>query len=306
MTEIPRSRWGFALGWIAFSALIIALLIDAQTDNPIVYVRIDLATLTLCTGVVILAAVVLIWWFKRGSEKQLQIEATRIQAQASDERRRFLRRLDHELKNPLTAIHAGLANLADSGSPDTRLEALNSVKAQTVRISHLTADLRKLAQLEIGELEREPVDLNEILEEVFMVAEEDPRAADRRLNLSIPKAPWPLPKINGDRDLLFLATFNLLDNAIKYTRPGDTIELRAFESGPMVTIEIADTGPGITDEDLPYVWDELYRGHTTRSVEGSGLGLTLVRAIIERHGGQTTIRSRAGQGTVVAVRVPSG
>ncbi len=306
MTEIPRSRWGFALGWIAFSALIIALLIDAQTDNPIVYVRIDLATLTLCTGVVILAAVVLIWRFKRGSEKQLQIEATRIQAQASDERRRFLRRLDHELKNPLTAIHAGLANLADSGSPETRLEALNSVKAQTVRISHLTADLRKLAQLEIGELEREPVDLNEILEEVFMVAEEDARAADRRLNLSIPKAPWPLPKINGDRDLLFLATFNLLDNAIKYTRPGDTIELRAFESGLMVTIEIADTGPGITDEDLPYVWDELYRGHTTRSVEGSGLGLTLVRAIIERHGGQTTIRSRAGQGTVVAVRVPIG
>ncbi len=306
MTEISRSRWSFALGWIAFSALIIALLVDAQTDNPIVYVRIDLATLTLCTGVVVLAAVVLIWRFKHTSEKQLQIEATRIQAQASDERRRFLRRLDHELKNPLTAIHAGLANLADSASPENRLEALNSVKAQTVRISHLTADLRKLAQLEIGELEREPVDLNEILEEVFMVAEEDPRAADRRLNLSIPKAPWPLPKINGDRDLLFLATFNLLDNAIKYTRPGDTIELRAFESGPMVTIEIADTGPGITVEDLPYVWDELYRGHTTRSVEGSGLGLTLVRAIIERHGGQTTIRSRAGQGTVVAVRVPIG
>lgn len=306
MTEIPRSRWGFALGWIAFSALLIALLIDAQTDNPIVYVRIDLASLTLCTGLVILSTVALIWRYKRGSEKQIQIEATRIQAQASDERRRFLRRLDHELKNPLTAIHAGLANLADSGSPETRSEALNSVKAQTVRISHLTADLRKLAQLEIGELEREPVDLNEILEEVFMVAEEDPRAADRRLNLSIPKAPWPLPKINGDRDLLFLATFNLLDNAIKYTRPGDTIELRAFESGPIVTIEIADTGPGIAEDELPYVWDELYRGHATRGVEGSGLGLTLVRAIIERHGGQTTIRSRAGQGTVVAVRVPSG
>ncbi|MCQ3929056.1 MAG: sensor histidine kinase [Chloroflexi bacterium] len=306
MTEIPRSRWGFALGWIAFSALLIALLIDAQTDNPIVYVRIDLASLTLCTGLVILAAVALIWRYKRGNEKQLQIETLRIQAQASDERRRFLRRLDHELKNPLTAIHAGLANLADSGSPETRSEALNSVKAQTVRISHLTADLRKLAQLEIGELEREPVDLNEILEEVFMVAEEDPRAADRRLNLSIPKAPWPLPKINGDRDLLFLATFNLLDNAIKYTRPGDTIELRAFESGTMVTIEIADTGPGIAEDELPYVWDELYRGHATRGVEGSGLGLTLVRAIIERHGGQTTIRSRAGQGTVVAVRVPIG
>ncbi|GIK64116.1 MAG: hypothetical protein BroJett018_19100 [Chloroflexota bacterium] len=306
MTEIPRSRWGFALGWIAFSALLVALLIDAQTDNPIVYVRIDLASLTLCTGLVILSAVALIWRFKHSSEKQLQIETLRIQAQASDERRRFLRRLDHELKNPLTAIHAGLANLADSGSPETRSEALNSVKAQTVRISHLTADLRKLAQLEIGELEREPVDLNEILEEVFMVAEEDPRAADRRLNLSIPKAPWPLPKINGDRDLLFLATFNLLDNAIKYTRPGDTIELRAFESGTMVTIEIADTGPGIAEDELPYVWDELYRGHATRGVEGSGLGLTLVRAIIERHGGQTTIRSRAGQGTVVAVRVPIG
>ncbi|MBI5929334.1 MAG: HAMP domain-containing histidine kinase [Chloroflexi bacterium] len=303
---MPRSRWGFAFGWVAFSALIIALLIDAQTDNPIVYVRIDLATLALCMGAMLSCVMALSWWFINHRERRVRIEAMRIQAQASDERRRFLRRLDHELKNPLTAIHAGLANLADSASLDSRQEALSSVKAQTVRISHLTADLRKLAQLEIGELERGPVDLNEILEEAFMVAEEDPRAADRRLNLSIPRAPWPLPKINGDRDLLFLATFNLLDNAIKYSRPGDTIELRAFEGGTMVTIEIADTGPGIAEEDLPYVWDELYRGHTTRSVEGSGLGLTLVRAIVERHGGQANIRSRTGQGTVISLRIPIG
>lgn len=306
MIERARSRWGFALGWVVVSTVIIALLIDAQTENPIVYVRIDLASLALCIGAFTILAMTITRWLVRNHENRVRTESMRIQAQAADERRRFLRRLDHELKNPLTAIQAGLANLADSSIAGSRLEALHSVKAQTLRISHLTADLRKLAQLEIGELERGIVDLNEILEEAFMVAKEDPRAADRKLHLNIPKAPWPLPKINGDRDLLFLATFNLLDNALKYTRPDDTIELRAFESGTSVTIEVADTGPGITDVDLPYVWDELYRSHATRNIEGSGLGLTLVRAIIERHGGQTAIRSRASQGTVVVLRVPIG
>jgi two-component system OmpR family sensor kinase len=306
VSEPLRSRWGFALGWIGLSAVILALLIDAQTDNPIVYLRIDLASLTLCSGSFFSCIAGGVWWFHHHREKLVRTETMRIQAQASDERRRFLRRLDHELKNPLTAIHAGLANIADSGSIESRAEALNSVKAQTIRISHLTADLRKLAQLEIGELERAPVDLTETLEEVFMVAEEDPRAIDRKLTLTVPRAPWPLPTIKGDRDLLFLAIFNLLDNALKFTRPGDTIELRASESGTAVMIEVADTGPGIPQEDVPYVWDELYRGHGARSVEGSGLGLTLVRAIVERHGGHTYIRSRAGQGTVIALRIPIG
>src|SRR5437763_1131769 len=116
--------------------------------------------------------------------------------------------------------------------------------------------------------------------------------------------PWQPPHITGDRDLLLLAVHNLLDNALKFSRPADHVELRASEDGAAVVIEVADTGPGIPDEDLPHIWEELYRGQGARAVPGSGLGLALTQSILQRHGGQVTVRSRAGQGTVFTVRLP--
>ena len=222
------------------------------------------------------------------------------QAQAAADRRRFVQRLDHELKNPLTAIRAGLANVAEDPSP----QAAHSVDTQVVRLSRLTADLRKLAELETRPLEHAPVDLSDLLRQVFELAQEQPGPEARQLNLSLPQAPWPLPPIMGDRDLLLLAVHNLLDNALKFSRPGDRVELRASEDGAAVVIEVADTGPGIPETDLPHIWEELYRGQGARSVPGSGLGLALVQAIVQRHGGQVTVRSRAGQGTVFTVRLP--
>ena len=125
------------------------------------------------------------------------------------------------------------------------------------------------------------------------------------MSLTLPQAPWPLPQVPGDWDLLFLAIHNLLDNALKFTRSDDTVEVRAFEDGNLVAIEVADTGPGIPAEDVPRVWEELYRAETARGVPGSGLGLALVRAIVERHHGEAAIRSRVGQGTVVTLRLPT-
>lgn len=86
---------------------------------------------------------------------------------------------------------------------------------------------------------------------------------------------------------------------------GDTIEIRAFEDGASVAVEVADTGPGIRADELPHLGEELYRGSAPRSVEGSGLGLALVQAIAARHRGTLTIRSRHGQGTVVTIRLPA-
>jgi signal transduction histidine kinase len=126
----------------------------------------------------------------------------------------------------------------------------------------------------------------------------------KRISLTIPQAPWPLPVVSGDYDLLVLALHNLIDNALKFTSPGDTVEVRAFEDGANVVVEVADTGPGIPEEEVSHVWEELYRGTGARGVPGSGLGLALVRAIIERHAGEVNLRSRAGQGTVISVRLP--
>jgi len=208
------------------------------------------------------------------------------------------------LKNPLTAIRAGLANVVNGPSTGTQREALASVEAQVLRLSRLTSDLRKLAELETRSLERVSADVAELLQEAVTLAQEQPEAEARRLSLTLPQAPWPVPDILADWDLLFLATYNLLDNALKFTRPGDTVEVRAFEDGTSVAIEVADTGPGVPDDEVSRVWEELYRGQGARGIPGSGLGLALVRAIVERHGGQVKLRSRVGQGTVVTMRLP--
>jgi len=81
--------------------------------------------------------------------------------------------------------------------------------------------------------------------------------------------------------------------------------VRAFEDGPSIAVEVADTGPGISDEDLPHLGEELYRGSSPPGVEGSGLGLALVRAIAHQHGGSMAVRSRVGKGTVVTLRFPA-
>jgi two-component system OmpR family sensor kinase len=150
-----------------------------------------------------------------------------------------------------------------------------------------------------------PVGLDGMLREVESAVRELPGASERRLRLTLPEAPWPLPAVRGDVDLLFVAVHNLAVNAVKFTRPGDTIEIRAAEDGAEVVIEVADTGPGIPADELDEVWEELARGQAARGVPGTGLGLPLVRTIVARHGGEQRIRSRVGQGTVVSLRLPA-
>ncbi len=262
--------------------------------NPVLYMRADLSALAQIIG--LLAAISLWGWIVIREWLADRDRADEIKA--GEDRRRFLQRLDHELKNPLTAIQAGLANLNDQQDN----AALASVKTQTNRLSRLVSDLRKLADLETREIERSPVDIGEILTMLVELADDREDVNDRRITLSIPQAPWPLPHVPGDYDLILLSLHNLLDNALKYSRPGDTIEVRAFEDGQFVVVEVADTGLGIPEDELPHVWEELYRGVGARGMPGSGLGLPLVRAIVERHEGQVSVRSRTGQGTVISAR----
>jgi len=277
---------------------IAALTASGRLTSPILYLRVDLGTLSLLGSLILSGSLAIHLVVAARAAQKHQRGIARVRHKTAEERRRFLQRLDHELKNPLTAIRAGLANLADGSTTAARQEALASVEAQVMRLSRLTSDLRKLAELETRPLDRAPVDVAELLREAVASAQEQVEAGGRRLALTLPQAPWPVPAISGDWDLLFLAAYNLLDNALKFTRPGDTVEVRVFEDGTSVAIEVADTGPGIPEEELPLVWEELYRGQGARGISGSGLGLALVRAIVERHDGQVTVRSR------VAVRLP--
>lgn len=290
-----RTHWYFFIP--ALTGLIAAILLNfSNLPNPIVYLRADLGTFLFMVG----TAISVTSWIARSVREWINTIQTEARAKAISDRRSFLSLLDHELKNPLTAIMAGLANLNDG----TQGEALHSVETQVQRLSRLVADLRKLSDLETRPLEMNTVNLPLLLEEVFNLAQD--RAGDEReLALSIPQAPWPLPDIEGDRDLLFLAIHNVIDNSIKYTQPGDAIELRAREEGNQVRIEIADTGPGIPEDEINQVWGELFRGASARGIPGSGLGLALVQSIVRRHGGTTEIQSQVGKGTVITLSMPT-
>jgi two-component system OmpR family sensor kinase len=298
--------WGAASAPALAGATVAVLSAVGGLPNADAYVRGPLGTLALLGGGLLSSVALAIVWLAIRARDGYERGAVGAMAEAAEDRRRFLRRLDHELKNPLTAMRAGLANLAWVSSEQERRQALQSVEAQALRLSRLAADLRKLAELETRPLERTAVDVAALLREAVEVAREQPGAAERRLTLTLPQAPWPLPSVSGDPDLLFLAVHNLLNNALKFTKPGDTIEVRGYEDGAVVVVEVADTGPGIPEDELPHIWEELYRGRGARGIPGSGLGLALVRAIVDRHGGQAVLRSRIGQGTLFTLRLPQG
>lgn len=247
------------------------------------------------------AAVVLV---RRRTERLRVQVMDAARTEAKEEHRRFLRRLDHELKNPLTAIRIGVANLSAADLDGAARGTAARVDDQVLRMVRITRDLRKLAAIEDQPMERFPVPLAGLLEAVGEAAGELPDGDDRKITVTVPDVPWPLSQPPGDADLLELALHNLVANAVKYSGPGCSIALRAFEESTHVVVEVADTGQGIPADELPHVWDELVRGSEVRDIPGSGVGLALVQAVVSRHGGECEIRSRPGAGTVVRIRLP--
>jgi two-component system OmpR family sensor kinase len=249
-----------------------------------------LLVLTLLAAIVPLAAVVVRRWHFLGMKRALTHQAAGFET----ERRRFIQRLDHELKNPLTAIQVQLDNLqAGDGSRGS----ITDVRGQVDRLALLTRGLRRLADLETRPLELERIQIGELLSEVNDLLQRPDRVA-----LDVQKVPWPIPPIEGDRELLLMVFRNLADNALKYSTAG--VQVRARHTSGALVVEVIDTGRGIPTEELRLVTEELYRGSNTRDVGGSGLGLAIVQRIVERHNGKLEVRSRPGQGTISTVQLP--
>ena len=221
-------------------------------------------------------------------------------AEERDAHRRFLARLDHELKNPVTAIRATLAGIDPTGPSD---DALAVIDGQAQRMAALVGDLRELAELETRPLELETIDLESVVRDaVAAVAQQRPATVDRFV-VTVDRVPWPIPALLADPDLLGLAVENVVGNAAKYSAHGP-IEVRLREDGGHVVVEVADSGRGIPATAVDLVWDELARADNARDVPGSGIGLSLVRAILHQHGGNVGLRSLEGSGTVVTLRMP--
>ncbi|NWG33739.1 MAG: HAMP domain-containing histidine kinase [Chloroflexi bacterium] len=245
------------------------------------------------------------WWDRRHIAQTQTLYADYLQKEREN-RRDFMRRLDHEIKNPLTGLRAALVNLKEGKTEEERLQAVGNANRAVGRLIRLLTDLRKLSELEERTIERYPVNVPELLEDVATAARVNPAYEKREINLLIPKVPSPFPLITGDPDLLLLAVYNLVENALKFTSENDSIEVRLLEDGRAIIIEVADTGPGIPPEDLPKIFEELYRGSNARSTEGSGLGLALVNRIAALHGGGVGVRSSQTdpRGTVFTLRLP--
>jgi two-component system OmpR family sensor kinase len=250
--------------------------------------------------VLLLAALILSLCFL-GVSAFLRWQQTRIQNSLDEqrstlekERRRFIGRLDHEMKNPLTAIQVQLDNLQENVRKGP--EVIADVRTQVERLSLLTRGLRRLADLETRTLEKERVEVEELLQEVV-----DLLQAQKRIQLDVQRLPWPVPPIDGDRELLLVAFRNLVDNALRYSKT--SVQVRARHTAGHLIVEVIDTGRGIPPEELPMVKEELYRGSNVHDIPGSGLGLAMVETIIVRHGGSLEIRSRPGQGTITTVQI---
>lgn len=258
-------------------------------------------------GVVLTAA-----WLLVAGARSRRDGAVAAAARAADEQARagaradhdrFVDRLDHELKNPVTAIRAALAAHPEAGSGHLR-----TADEQAARLGVVVGDLRRLAELRSCALELAAVDLPTLLEDAVATVRGElaARGERRELRTQFPEAPWQLPPVVGDSDLLFLAVHNVLANACKFTDDGGLVEVRAAEGDGWVDVDVADTGRGIAGDELELVLEELARGSNARGVPGSGLGLSMVRTVLERHAGSVTVRSRLGEGTNVRLRLPLG
>ncbi len=241
---------------------------------------------------------------RRQTETQTLIEGARLEAEQG--RRRFLRRLDHEIKNPLTGLRAALVNMQEVQTGVDRQRAVDNASNAVERLTRLLTDLRKLSDLGERPIELWQVYVPDLLQDVVDAAHVLPAYNGREVNLLIPKVPSPFPMITGDRDLLVLAVYNLVENALTLTCETDSVEIRVNEDGRAILIEVADSGVGIPSEDVSKIFEELYRGSNARSTEGSGLGLALVYRIIALHGGQITVRSSQEEprGTVFTIHLP--
>lgn len=273
---------------------------------PILAFKIDIGTAIFMAGIFFTAVAAA---FYAGAAIRDRLAREKLEAslqEAERSRNRFLRRLDHEIKNPLTGLQAALANLRESSSLQERERAARNADRAVERLSRLLADLRKLSDLAERPLERLPVDIPQLLEEMVEAAQSQPAYRERQISLMITRVPRHLPAVTGDRDLLGLAVYNLIENALKFTSAGDSVEVRALEDGRAIIVEVADTGPGIAPDDLGSVFEELYRGTNARGVDGSGLGLALAHRIVDLHGAQIAVRSHQAEprGTVFTLRLP--
>ena len=224
-------------------------------------------------------------------------------------RSRFISDASHEIKTPLTAIGGFAAAIADgtAATEDERLRSASLIVREVERLNRLTNDLLDLSRIESGavKLDLQPRDLAELIREAVGSFEAQLRERGMLVEFSLPD---DLPEARGDADRLYQVMVNLVSNAIRFNRTQGKIGVAARSGDGWLRVEVTDTGVGIPEDQLPYIWERFHRADASRAREGggTGLGLAIVRSIVTAHGGTVSAHSVVGQGSAFSFTLPVG
>lgn len=241
------------------------------------------------------------------TKSELELANARLR-QADRLKTEFLASVSHELRTPLTSIRsfAEILGRYEDQDPEERRRYVSIITAETDRLSHLINDLLDLTKIEAGRADwsMRLLDVAPILSASVELVR--PLANERGLDLEI-KVGGPLESVLGDADRLKQVFTNLLSNAVKFTDRGGRVEISASrsEGADAFEISVVDTGIGIPEDQLELIFDKFVQiKHPRRSAGGTGLGLPIVREIVDAHGGKVGVRSRPGAGSTFVVMLP--
>jgi len=221
----------------------------------------------------------------------------------------FVSNVSHELKTPLASIKAYVEMLVDGEADDekTRRDFYEIISAETDRLHRLIENILNISRIESGVVKvvREPVSLSAVVKQVLEVAAPQARQKDIRL---VERLAPVYAQVEADRDMIYQAAMNLISNALKYTPEGGTVtvEVSVDERRKVAACSVADTGKGIPADDLPHIFDKFYRvGANRKMAKGTGLGLTLVKHIVETvHEGTLSVTSEQDAGSTFRFEMP--
>jgi signal transduction histidine kinase len=219
-------------------------------------------------------------------------------------RRDFVANASHELKTPVAAIQAAAETLRTDAfdDPDATRRFAAQLERDTRRLGRIVADLLDLSRLETGSERSDRVSLDELVRDE--AERRGAEAAEAGVELHV-AADGVAPILGSERDLRLMVG-NLIENAIRYSTQGGSVDVRVAAEPAAVVLDVQDTGVGIPQRDLPRIFERFYRVDQARSREtgGTGLGLAIVKHVCENHGGDITVDSELGRGTTFEVRLP--
>jgi len=219
-------------------------------------------------------------------------------------RKNMIADIAHELRNPLATLRGQLELVQDGKVPASR-ETVDSLMEDAELLSRLVEDLRQLSLVEAGQIELDlvPVEVGEPITSVAARFEHD--AAERGVELAV-DIPVDLPRVKADQHRVEQVLGNLVKNGLTATHTGGSIKLGAFSRQGEVVFTVADTGPGIDPDELPYIFERFYRADRSRAraTGGAGLGLSIAKSLVEAHGGRIWAESEIDKGTVISFTVP--